>query len=110
MLERRGLGRVVDFETLERETAEFGYCAAEEVVVELAHRGYGRELVDGIIIAAGISPGSPIMPSGCDGIHFGYRDGQSGLWACYPIDGEFKFMADNVTELVEGWSSGNLSV
>jgi hypothetical protein len=154
-----GLGRVLDFEALQRQTADLGYCAAEEVAVELAHRGYGRELVDGIIAAAGIAPGRPVMPSrwrgyhcedyfaagwaerghfdqfsqtpvivplreayedvehrflfvgtsGCDGIHFGYRDGHSGLWA-YLIDGEFKFMADNVGELVEGWCSGKLSV
>lgn len=58
-----GLGRVLDFETLRRETAELGSCAAEEVAVELVHRGYGRELVDGVVAAAGIPPGSPIMPA-----------------------------------------------
>ena len=152
-------GRVLEFETLQRQTADLGYCAAEELAVELTRRGYGRELVDGVIAAAGISPGSPVMPwrwrgyhcedyfsagwaerghfdqfsqtpvivpyreayedvehrflfigtSGCDGVHFGYRDGHSGLWA-YAIDGEFKFMAVNVAELVEGWCSGKLSV
>lgn len=154
-----GLGRVLDFEMLQRETAELGYCAAEEVAVELVHREYGRKLVDGVITAAGIAPGSPVMPSrwigyhcedyfsagwaerghfdqfsqtpvivplreayedvehrflfvgtsGCDGIHFGYRDRHSGLWA-FPIEGEFKFMADNVAELVNGWCSGKLSL
>jgi hypothetical protein len=46
---------------------------------------------------------------GCDDIHFGYRDGHSGLWA-YPIDGDFKFMAVSIAQLVEGWCSGKLSV
>lgn len=154
-----GLGRVLDFEILRGETAEVGYCAAEEVAVELMHMGYGRELVDGVIAAAGISPGRPVVPSrwlgyhcedyfsagwaqeghfdqfsqtpvvvplpeayenvehqflvvghsGCDGIDFGYRNGHSGLWA-YPIDGEFKFMADTVAKLAEGWCSGKLSL
>ena len=154
-----GLGRVLDFETLQAEVSELGYCAAGEVVVELRHRGYGRDVVDGVLAAAGIPPGRPVVPSrwlgyhceeyfsegwaerghfdqfsqtpvidpyaevyedvdhqflvvghsGGDGIDFGYRNGHTGLWA-YPIDGEFKFMADTVAELVEGWCSGRLSV
>jgi hypothetical protein len=154
-----GLGRVLDFETLQRETSKLGYCTAEEVAIELTHRGSGRELVDGIINAAAISPGNPVMPSrwigyhcddyfsagwaerghfdqfsqtpvivpfreayenvehrflvvgtaGCDGIRFGYRDGHAGLWA-WPIDGEFKLMADNIAQLVDGWCSGKLSL
>lgn len=64
-----GLGRVLDFETLRRETAELGYCAAEEVAVELRHMGYGRELVDAVIAAAGIPPGSPVVASRWLGYH-----------------------------------------
>ena len=155
-----GLGRVLDIEALRRETAELGTAEQKEVAVELVHWGYGRELVNEVISAAGIPPRGPVMPkrwlgyhcqdyfsagwaneghfdqfsktpvvvpfveayedeehqflvvghSGCDGIDFGYRHGHSGLWA-YPIDGElFKFMAITVAELVEGWSSGRLSV
>jgi hypothetical protein len=48
--------------------------------------------------------------SGADGIDFGFRKGQAGLWAFYPYEGEFKFMATNVQELVEGWCSGKLHV
>ena len=48
--------------------------------------------------------------SGCDGIDFGYRKGYSGLWAFYPIDCEFKFVASTVAELVESWYSGRLSL
>lgn len=48
--------------------------------------------------------------SGFDGIDFGYRKGHTGLWAFYPIDREFKFVAASVAELVEGWCSGRLSV
>lgn len=154
-----GLGRVLDFDLMREETTELGYCPAEELAVELKHQGYGRELVDGVIRAAGVPPAKPIAPSrwlsyhceeyfsagwaerghfdqfsqtpvivplpevyedvehrflyvgtsGCDGIHFGYRDGQSGLWA-FPIDGEFKYMADTIADLVDGWCSGRLSV
>ncbi|QBE64449.1 hypothetical protein [Pseudoduganella lutea] len=48
--------------------------------------------------------------SGTDGIDFGYRKHHSGLWAFYPIDEEFKFMADSIQSLVDGWCSGYLSV
>src|SRR5215831_11481487 len=48
--------------------------------------------------------------SGWDGIDFGYRVGQTGLWAYYPIGGDFKFMAATVADLVEGYCSGKLSV
>jgi hypothetical protein len=48
--------------------------------------------------------------SGCGGIDFGYRKGQPGLWAYYPIDRDFKYMAATIPELVDGWCSGRLSV
>ena len=57
-----GLGRVLEFDTLRRETAALGYCRAEEVAIELAHQGYGRKLVEGVISAAGITPGRSIVP------------------------------------------------
>lgn len=48
--------------------------------------------------------------SGCDGIDFGYRRNEMGLWAFYPLRREFKSMALTVKELVSGWCSGALSV
>jgi hypothetical protein len=48
--------------------------------------------------------------SGADGIDFGYRKGHAGLWAFYPIDRQFKFMAPSVETLVKNWCDGNLSV
>ena len=48
--------------------------------------------------------------SGCDGIDFGFRKTLRGLWAYYPIDRDFKFMAESVTELVSAWCSSQLSV
>lgn len=48
--------------------------------------------------------------SGVDGIDFGYRKNYSGLWAFYPIDKDFRFMADSIRALVDGWRSGHLSV
>ena len=51
-----GLGRVLDFESLRRTTAELGHCPAEEAAVELVNEGYGRELVAAILSDAGIMP------------------------------------------------------
>ena len=48
--------------------------------------------------------------SGGDGIDLGYRRGIDGLWAFYPIERNFKFMAQSVSELAEGWCSGKLCV
>jgi hypothetical protein len=48
--------------------------------------------------------------SGADGIDFGYRKHHCGLWAFYPIEREFKFMAATVQELAENWCSGMLSI
>lgn len=48
--------------------------------------------------------------SGGDGIDFGYRKNHPGLWAFYPIDEKFKFMADSIRTLVDGWCSGHMSV
>jgi hypothetical protein len=48
--------------------------------------------------------------SGADGIDFGYRKNHSGLWAFYPIEEEFKFMADSIRALVDDWCSGRLTV
>ena len=47
---------------------------------------------------------------GVDGIEFGYRHGHEGIWAHYPIEDEFRFVAPNVSALVEGWFSGSIKV
>jgi hypothetical protein len=47
---------------------------------------------------------------GVDGILFGYRSGQPGIWAYYPSSGEFKFMSPALSGFVKGWFSGLLSV
>jgi hypothetical protein len=47
---------------------------------------------------------------GVDGIEFGYRLGQQGLWAYYPIDREFVVVSVSVKQLVESFLSGELSV
>jgi hypothetical protein len=46
--------------------------------------------------------------SGCGGIDFGYRRGQAGLWAYYPIDQEFVPIAPTIAELVMQWHSGKV--
>jgi hypothetical protein len=48
--------------------------------------------------------------SGCGVVDFGDRKGRPELWAYYPIEREFKYMAATVAMLVEGWCSGRLNV
>lgn len=47
---------------------------------------------------------------GVDGILFGYRAGESGLWAYYPIEQEFTFLAPTIETLLEGWFNGWITV
>ena len=58
-----GLGRVLEFDALRRQAAEFGYCSAEEVAVELSHLDYGRELISHLLADAGIPPQQPVIPA-----------------------------------------------
>lgn len=46
---------------------------------------------------------------GVDGIDWGYRRGQSGLWG-YPIDGAFKWLAPTAQALLQGYLSGAISM
>ena len=48
--------------------------------------------------------------SGADGIDFGYRKGHSGLWAFYPVESDFKFMAPTIEVLAQNWCDGKLFV
>lgn len=45
---------------------------------------------------------------GVDGIEFGYRRGKDGIWAHYPIENAFRFVAPSVSALVEGWHSHSI--
>jgi hypothetical protein len=47
---------------------------------------------------------------GVDGIDWGYRRGQTGLWAWYPIDAEFVPLAPTAQALLQGWLSGTITV
>jgi|SRR5271170_6305990 len=47
---------------------------------------------------------------GADGILFGYREGQTGLWAYYPIENAFVPVAGTLIDLVEGWLAGRIKV
>jgi Putative addiction module component len=47
---------------------------------------------------------------GVDGVLFCYRYGHKGLWAYYPIEQRFAFLAPSLVELVEGWNSGKITV
>ncbi|MBX9583916.1 MAG: hypothetical protein K2X87_26760 [Gemmataceae bacterium] len=48
--------------------------------------------------------------AGVDGILFGYRYGHRGVWALYPVDQEFKHLAPNLSEFVQGWWAGTITV
>lgn len=48
--------------------------------------------------------------AGVDGILFGYRYGHRGVWAFYPTDQEFKCLAANLNEFVQGWWAGAITV
>jgi len=48
--------------------------------------------------------------SGTSGIDFGYRLDLPGVWAYYPLEGTFKFIAASLSELIQGWRAGTLTV
>ena len=47
---------------------------------------------------------------GVDGIEFGLRQGQAGVFAYYPITGEYDWKAASVSELIRGWLGGQISI
>jgi hypothetical protein len=47
---------------------------------------------------------------GVDGIEFGLLKGQKGVFAYYPIDGQYVFKASTATELISRWLSGAITV
>lgn len=82
----------------------------------LAERGYYDEpsqflyiLPAELVYEDAEKPFLVIGSAGVDGIMWGYRLGKAGLWA-WPIDGEFRYMAPTVEELLDGWLSGSTSV
>ena len=56
--------------------------------------------------ASWIDVGGP----GADGISWAVRRDHPGVWAYYPIDDDFEFIASGSQELIRGWSSGSISV
>jgi hypothetical protein len=47
---------------------------------------------------------------GVDGIKWGYRKGERGIWAHHPIDDEFVLLAESAAELRDGYRSGRITV
>jgi hypothetical protein len=47
---------------------------------------------------------------GVDGIGFGYRLGERGVWAYYPSENRFKHLAASIDEFVVGWTRNSISV
>ncbi|WP_372722233.1 hypothetical protein [Novipirellula sp.] len=48
--------------------------------------------------------------AGVNGIPFGYRIGHAGVWAYYPIDSDFVFIASSVQGLVDRWDAGKVTL
>jgi hypothetical protein len=51
-----------------------------------------------------------IGSAGVDGIDWGYRRSEPGLWAWCPIEGEFRWLAPTAEALMQGWHSGEITV
>jgi hypothetical protein len=51
-----------------------------------------------------------IGSAGADGIEFGYRAGEVGLWAYYPVEQDFQWVAESIGQLVEGYDCGAITV
>jgi hypothetical protein len=47
---------------------------------------------------------------GVDGIRWGYRQDMAGIWAHYPIDDDFVWLAKSADELHRGYAEGRISV
>ena len=51
-----------------------------------------------------------IGSAGADGIEFGYRTAEKGLWAFCPQEERFEFVANSLIELVQGYRAGAITV
>jgi hypothetical protein len=47
---------------------------------------------------------------GVDGIEWGYRRGYPGIWAHYPIEDQFRLLAESASGLREGYCAGRITV
>jgi len=47
---------------------------------------------------------------GVDGISFGYRKNQSGIWAYYPILGEFQYLSATIFDFLNSWLDGKITL
>lgn len=71
---------------------------AQQWLLRPPNRAYERD--DFLVI------GSP----GVDGIEWGFRKGERGIWSYEPIGQEFRFLAPSLAEFLEGWQSGTITV
>jgi hypothetical protein len=61
-LDSSGLGQIVELDSMRHEATELGRVEAEELAVELRNLGYGREVVNTVISAAGVPLVKPRVP------------------------------------------------
>jgi hypothetical protein len=47
---------------------------------------------------------------GVDGIGFGYRKGQSGIWAYYPLENEFIMICSTLDEFIYKWQANQIKL
>ena len=84
---------------------------------EFATRGHWDEIsqIQVIVPSSEVEelPGRDFLAvgrAGVDGILFGYRAEQKGLWAYYPMEKDFRLLATTVQELAKGWIEGRIKV
>ena len=94
-----------------------GYDCDDYFCSALAENGYWDELGEYWYIwpAAQVHEDATnqfliVGSAGVDGINWGYRKGEKGLWAWYPILGEWRWLAQTVDSLLQGWLSGAITV
>ena len=61
-LDASGLGRISDFDALHRDAMNVGRIESDELIIQLSHLSYGRELIDRVIRASGLALVEPSIP------------------------------------------------
>ena len=94
-----------------------GYPCEDYFASPLAESGYWdgagqlwliepAERVEEEAVAEFLQVGRP----GVDSIGVGFRKGQRGFWAYHRMEREFQLLAPAVTEFLDGWQSGRITV
>jgi hypothetical protein len=91
---------------LESPCATEGYYEAQSYQWIVLPRDRAEEIRDA-------SDGTPlgflrIGSPGVDGVSFGYRKGEQGIWSHDPILNEFRKLANDFPEFLQHWKAGHI--